>query len=243
MTLERFDSRALAAIRVLDAETLRPVAEPVTLSGQGLRIVRNTSGLLVITAAPGFAEYTERFEPPEPPPPPTPFTLVASTPSRRYLDRSFTLVLPRSTAAPPPGAPLPAESVFRPVDLTLYPSPVMPPAVRSAVVRLRVEDVNGKPLAGALVSLTLTEPSIERWGLSNHHGDALIPIAGIPVANWSDPEAPLHFTFSISAAWVPSALPPDPDSLSAALQPLGDTLDIAAAEEVNATLQLTWVES
>ncbi len=240
MRMERIESRALAAIRLLDAETLRPVADPITLSGEGLRILRNTSGLLVVAAAPGFADYTEHFEPPEIPPPPTPFTLVASDASRRYLDRSFTLVLPRSTTPPPPGQPLPADSVFRPVDVTLYPSPLMRPSVRSAVVRLRVEDAHGRPLSDALVSLALAAPNIERWGLSNHNGDALIPIAGIPVANWSNPEAPPHFTFSIRAAWAPSSLPPDPDSLAAAFQPLSSTLEIAAGEEVTATIQLTW---
>lgn len=240
--MESIESRALAAIRFLDAQTRHLVTEPVIVAGKGIHVVRNSQGLLVVAGAPGFSAYAEGFEPPEPPPPAAAFTLVASAPSRRYLDRSFTLHLPRNVTAPAGGQPLPPDSVFRPVDVTLYPSPLMRPSIRSAVARIRVEDAHGTPLPGALVSLALTEPAIERWGLSNARGEALILIPGIPIADWSNPSVSIHFTFNMKAAWADSALPPDPDALSAAFQSLDATLDVAAGEEVVSTIRLDWAE-
>ncbi|QDE84155.1 hypothetical protein BHS07_22790 [Myxococcus xanthus] len=242
MRLERTESRALAAIRFLDAETQRPLSEPITIEGQGLRFARNVRGLHVVTDAPGFSDYAASFELPDPLPAAAAFTLVASDPTRRYLARSFTLELPRDATAPPTGQPLPPDSVFRPVDVTLYPSPLMRPSARSAVVRLRVVDVHDTPLPGALVSLALADPEITRWGLSNERGDALILVPGIPIADWSNPEAPIHFTFSLAAAWAASTQPPDPDALSLDFHPLSSTLDVAAGEEVTTTIKLDWVE-
>lgn len=241
MVQEGLESRALAAIRFFDAETRVPTAEPVVVSGEGLRIIRNVSGLHVIMDAPGFSDYATHFELPVSPPATQTFTLVARVPSRRYLSRSFTLQLPRDTS-PGPNDTLPSNSVFRPVDVTLYPSSLMSPSARSAVVRIRVEDKNGKALPDALVALSLAEPSIERWGLSNELGEALILVPGIPIADWGDLSAPTHFTFTLRAAWAASALPPNPDTLSAAFHSLTDTLDIAAGEEVTTTIQLSWVE-
>ncbi|WP_426752919.1 hypothetical protein [Myxococcus sp. Y35] len=242
MILDRTESRALAAIRFLDAETQRPLTEPVTLAGQGLRFARNVRGLHVVTDAPGFSSYAASFELPDPLPDAATFTLVVSDPSRRYLDRSFTLELPRNATPPPTGQPLPPDSVFRPVDVTLYPSPLMRPSARSAVVRLRVVDVNDLPVPGALVSLSLAEPEITRWGLSNERGDALILVPGIPIADWGNPEAPIHFTFNVAAAWAALPQPPDPDALSQDFHPLSSTLDVAAGEEVTTTIKLDWVE-
>ncbi len=242
MMLERIESRALAAIRFLDAETQRPLTEPITVTGQGLRFARNARGLHVVTDAPGFAGYAASFEPPDPLPAGAAFTLVASDPTRRYLARRFTLELPRDTTAPPPGQPLPPDSVFRPVDVTLYPSPLMRPSARSAVVRLRVVDAHDRPLPGALVSLSLADPELSRWGLSNDRGDALILVPRIPIADWSNPEVSIHFTFTLAAAWAATAEPPDPDALAQDFHPLSSTLDVAAGEEVTTTLKLDWVE-
>jgi hypothetical protein len=240
MILESIESRALAAIRFIDAETRAPCAEHVVISGEGLRIVRSLSGLHVVMDAPGFSDYAAHFDLPSTPPAPQTFTLVARTPSRRYLPRSFTLQLPRDTSAQT--EPLPPDSVFLPVDVTLYPSQLMSPSARSAVVRIRVEDMNGQALPDALVALSLADPELERWGLSNEKGEALILVPGIPIADWGDLTVPTEFTFSLRAAWAASALPPNPDTLSAAFHPLADTLDIAAGAEVSTTIQLDWVE-
>ena len=241
MIQESIENRALASIRFLDAETRAPTTEPILVSGEGLRIIRNLSGLHVVMDAPGFSSYAAHFDLPDTLSAPRTFTLVAHAPSHRYLARSFTLQLPRNTS-PGPEATLPSDSVFRPLDVTLYPSPLMSPSARSAVVRVRVEDKNHKAVPGALVSLSLAVPPIERWGLSNERGEALLLVPGIPIADWGDLTTPTHFSFNFQVAWAASALPPDPDTLSTAFHPVTAPLDIAAGEEVSTTIQLDWVE-
>jgi hypothetical protein len=242
MATENVEHRALAAIRFLDEETRLPVQGPVKVEGGGVKLVRNLSGFHVITDAPGFSDYAASFDLPQAPPPVASFTLTVTDPSRTYLARRFTVQLPRDPA-PGPDEALPANSVFRPVDVVLFPSPVARASAGSAVVRLRVEDTNGEPLPYALVELTLDTPSIQRRGLCDERGEALVLMPGVPIANWADPEATTEFDVTVKAAWTADAPPPNPDALVAALQNVaGTTIEVAAGTETSKTIQLEWVE-
>lgn len=241
MASESLEQRALAAIRFLDEETRLPVKGPVKVEGTGVKLVRNLSGFHVITDAPGFSTYAASFDLPQVPPSPASFTLTATDPSRTYLARRFTVQLPRDPA-PGPDESLPANSVFKPVDVVLYPSPVARPSAGSAVVRLRVEDTNGKPLPYALVQLTLATPAIQRRGLCDERGEALVLMPGIPIADWSDPEATTDFDVTVRAAWTADAPPPNPDALAAAMQDVTGTIEVAAGTETTKTIQLGWIE-
>ncbi|HEY8209536.1 MAG TPA: hypothetical protein VIG99_18735 [Myxococcaceae bacterium] len=240
MTSENVEHRALAAIRFLDEETRLPVRAPLKLSADGVRFVRNLRGLHVITDAPGFADYADHYDLPQTPPPPATFTITATDPSRTYLSRRFTVQLPRD---PSPGADedLPADSVFKPVEVMLYPSAVARATAGSAVVRLSVTDNDGKPLPGALVELTLDTPAVVRRGLSDDRGEALVLVPGIPIADWSNPTATTEFDLTVKAAWTAGAPPPDPDALAAALQTISGTIQVATGTEVARTIKLTWI--
>jgi len=242
VTAENVDHRALGAIRFLDEETRLPVRGALRVEGDGLRFVRNLSGLHVITSAPGFEDYADSFLVPQTVPPATTFHLVASDPSRKYLSRRFSVQLPRDTT-PGPDESLPANSVFKPVDVVLYPSAVARATAGSAVVRLSVQDKNGKPLPGALVELSLEAPAITRRGLADDRGEAVVQIPGIPIADWSDPSATTEFDLTVKAAWSAGAPPPDPDALAAALQDVEDTtIQVEAGTQISQAIQLEWIE-
>jgi hypothetical protein len=84
-TLESVDRRVLAALRFVDAISGLPVGAPVGVEARGatairpsgttvlslvpdqVRLVRNRSGLMVITRAPWFDDYENEFVEPEPP--------------------------------------------------------------------------------------------------------------------------------------------------------------------------------
>ncbi|HYV43402.1 MAG TPA: hypothetical protein VFA20_01015 [Myxococcaceae bacterium] len=243
MTTETLEHRALAAIRFLDEETRQPVRAPLKLSGDGMRFVRNLRGLHVLTDAPGFSDYADSYDLPETPPPTATFTITASDPSHTYLARRFTVQLPRD---PTPGADedLPSDSVFKPVEVLLYPSPVARASAGSAVVRLTVTDNADKPLAGALVELTLETPSIVRRGLSDERGEAQIQLPGIPIADWADPAVTNEFDLSVKAAWAAGTEPPNPDALAASLLPVaGVSIQVTTGAEVARTIKLTWITS
>ncbi len=92
MRMESVDSRALAALRFLDGETALPLSHPLSLSGAAVRMVRNASGLYALTEAPGFEDYTSRFQaPPQPAPTPVSFPLSVVDPTGRHLPRSFSV--------------------------------------------------------------------------------------------------------------------------------------------------------
>jgi len=241
VTAENVDHRALAAIRFLDEETRLPVRAPLKVEGTGLKFVRNLSGLTVITDAPGFSDYAASFLVPQSVPPPATFTLTAVDPSRTYLSRRFSVELPRDPA-PGPDESLPANSVFRPVEVTLYPSSIARPSAGSAVIRLRVTDDNDLPLPGALVELTLDDPAIVRRGLCDHRGEALVLVPGLPIADWTDPAATTEFDLTVKGAWLPGDGPPDPDELVDELQDVAGTIQVATGAEISKTIKLTWIE-
>ena len=211
MILETRDRRILAALRCVDGVTGTPLRQPFLVRAEGYSLIRNRSGIYVIRTAPGFAalrNYSDSFDqPPAAPPPdlswPVTAHLQISDPSSRYLPRQLRLPLPRASDADA------GDSMFRAVDVPLYPSPSAPTGSAWAVVRATVlqqsSDADAQPqrLPWAWIrvqrddAVPLDPPSKPTFAQADWRGEALIAVAGIPSILWdgsstSTPEVPVR---------------------------------------------------
>jgi hypothetical protein len=166
-------------------------------------------------------------------------------PARRYLPRRFELeaALPRNPAT---GEPLPVNSLFRALEVLLYPSPAASVGANWALVRAAVENKDTKKeLAGALIRVLRNgaEPPLAR-GVSDQRGEALVAVPGVPRITWqesgesvlvSEIEATLEVVFDKDAGAVV-----DPDRLEKQRQTLIVTrfppIKLAAGRPVTASL-------
>ncbi|WP_437310837.1 hypothetical protein [Sorangium sp. So ce388] len=243
MTFERVDSRILAALRVVDAETGSIVSRRLSVSAPGVSVTRNASWLYVITRAPGFDVYTSTFEQASAAAA-APITLVVSDPELRYIPIRHTLSLPRSTA------PDAADSVFRPVDVPLFPSPSAVVNTGSAIVRARITDAaSGAGLAGALLRVISDGDDVLARGLTDTRGEGIVAVPGIRVTSWSDGQGSVLLTeidASIEAAYDPapngaSGAVPAPVTLEenlAGLRRSSITKKLASRREVRVSLSI-----
>lgn len=181
---ERVETRVLGALRCIDAVTGTPVGRPMEISAPDADIVINRSGLHVIRRAGALAAHEASFE--TPPALPAvgsvalPLTII--DPLGIYLPRRLTLALPRDPDPAHSGA---ADSLFRPADLPLYPSPTAPLAANWAALRISVVATTGDSLGGALLRIRRGASVLAR-GLSDWRGEALVPVAGVPVTTFSE---------------------------------------------------------
>ena len=198
MILEACDQRILAALRCVDAVTGVPLNDPVQVSAVGVKLIRNRRGLYVIQAAPGHGalnDYTATFDQPPAAPPsgqtwPVSLSLRINDPSGRYLPREVQLNLPRAASATA------TDSLFKAVDVALYPSPIAATASGWAVIRATVLAAAAAPgdsprrLPWAWIRVVreangsngfLPAPA---FALADWRGEALIAVAGLPVTTW-----------------------------------------------------------
>lgn len=183
--LEHIDTRVLGALRCVDASTRAAVDAPLQVHIEGARVRRNRSGLYVITQADALAAHESVFDVPPAAPAIGSVALNASVRdlSGGYLPRIAAIALPRDPA--PDHADQPA-SLFRPIDLAMYPSSMAPVGVNWAVLRASVrESASGDALGGALLIVRSGATVLAR-GLSDWRGEALVPVPGVPVTTWSD---------------------------------------------------------
>ena len=185
ISLENVDRRVLGALRLVDGNTGAVLREPLLLSLPGARVQRNRSGLWVFSDLAALADHVAAFDAP----PPLPavgsisLTAVVSDPSGRYLPRRATLALPRDATAANAGL---VGSLFRPIDIVLWPSPAAPTGANWAVLRISVVDtVSGDALGGVLLRITRAGATLAQ-GLSDWRGEALVAVPGVPVTTWSD---------------------------------------------------------
>ena len=247
MRLEAVESRVLGAVRYLDATTGQPVGRLLEVRGQGVRLVRNLRGLYVLAAAPGLEEHPPSFQ--QPPLNPAveglTVTLSVADPAGRFLPRTHTLKLPRG------------PQLFEPVDVRLYPAPAASLSPGWAVARVTVTDAGGKPLPGALIRvLRAADSQLLASGLTEWRGaavgEALVPVAGIPITIWGGdaPDEPVvvQKVPAVAQAYAdpffdPAAgRAPDPDRLEAAragLPSASQNIDLASGREVVVTLSVT----
>jgi hypothetical protein len=165
-------------------------------------------------------------------------------PDGKYLARRTTLRLPLDPDSQHVNAP---GSLFTPVDVALYPSPVASTAPGWAIVRASVA-VSGSlaPLSGALIRvLRGSDGTRLALGLSDGRGEALVAIPGIPVTTW-DAGAGAVLASEIDATVQAVADPvapavPDPDDLEArqgSLPSSSSTVKLASGRVVVATLDV-----
>lgn len=178
---ELLDRRALALLTFVDALGADVVA-PVAVVGAGVRAFVKRPGAVVITAAPGFDAYAAAFDP-------LPAVAAASLPLdlRPYdpalAPRRIALALPRDPDPDPARTVLPG-SLFRPVEVTLLPTPRSAlrglTAALSVVVRRSTDNAR---VEGALVRLRPEGGRPEARALTDAAGEALLLVPGLPLAS------------------------------------------------------------
>ena len=187
--LERVERRALTALRCIDATTRAPIDDPLIVSAPGARLVRNRTGLYVVRSWTRLATHETAFDQPPAAPPigSESLTLDVRDPSGRYLSRRVTVALPRD---PSPARAGQADSLFRPVDVEMFPGASAPVSANWVELRVSVrETASGDTLGGALIRV-VAEARVLARGLTDWRGEAFVPVAGVPVTTWSaDPAA------------------------------------------------------
>lgn len=261
--LERVERRVLGALRCVDATTGVAIEQPMqvrvtTPAGLSASLLRNRSGLYVISLAPGLEPHAGAFaEPPDDAP--LPFVAQVNDPLGRYLPRRASLSLPRD---PDPAHAVQPASLFRPIDIPLYPGAAAQPGANWAVLRVSLAEPGGDRLGGALLRVTRNGNVLAR-GLTDWRGEALLPVSGVPVTTWSDdphvvvvseldvqveavfdPAAGTRTPAAQVAAGQAPAQPPvvDPDAIEAgraALPHASHGVAIAARREQSLSLVLT----
>jgi hypothetical protein len=181
---ERVDRRVLGALRCVDATTRMPIDEPLAVSAAGARLLRNRSGLYVIQSWSRLTDHEDAFDAPPAAPAVGSESLVMDVrdPSGRYLSRRAALALPRDPA--PANLDLPG-SLFRPVDVPMYPAPSAPTGANWVELRATVrETATGDGLGGALLRVVSAGTVLAR-GMTDWRGEAFVPVAGVPITTWS----------------------------------------------------------
>lgn len=177
---EYLDRRVLAALSFVDAAGA-PVVSPVAVEADGVRILRKASGLAVVTAAPGLAAHAAAFDAP----PTTPalgsvvLQLDLRPSERRLAARRFALKLPRTSATANMSSP---DSLFRPVEVALLPSPCASPTGLAAALSVTVRRADDqRRVEGALVRLRPAGGLPQARAVTDAAGDAVLLVPAAPV--------------------------------------------------------------
>jgi hypothetical protein len=188
--LERVEHRVLGALEFVDATTgarirsllrLRVLAPP-----DAARFVRNPGQLYVLHGwAPLAAHETAFAQPPAAPAVAAlALELAVEDPSGEYLPRRLTMRLPRD---PNPANRNDPASLFQPQRVELMRSASARLGANWSCIELRVAaQGSDAALGGALIEVRSTAGTLLARGLSDWRGEALVPVAGVPVTTWSE---------------------------------------------------------
>lgn len=253
---ELLDARILGAVRFVDALLGTPVVGPLSVTAaDGVRVIRNRSGLYVIASAPGAAAFTAVFDAPAPAIPATGSVVVklnVADPAGRYLPRRASIALPLDST--PANSSLPA-SIFLPQDRVLYPSPTAAARPGAASIRLSIKRAgsnDGLPFAYVRLSRT-SDASLLARGMADARGELFIGVPGIPVTTWSAAAGAPVTTSSVAATLVAyydatafdpaTNTYPDPDALDIgfAALPHSDVvaIDLVSGSQVTRRVDVT----
>ncbi|WP_431051642.1 hypothetical protein [Roseateles sp. L2-2] len=188
--LERTDTRVLGALRCIDATTRVQVESRLDVRIDGATVSRNRSGLYVIVRAHApleLAAHESAFDTPPAAPVVGDVTLTVTVtdPGGRYLPRRAALTLPRD---PQPANAASPESLFRAVELPLYPSAVASTGMNWSVLRLSVHETGSLDALGGALLLARAGGNVLARALTDWRGEALLAVPGVPVTTWSDDE-------------------------------------------------------
>lgn len=192
MLNERIEQRVLGALRLVDRATGGPLTRPLKVFSDSARLVRNLSGLYVVTQADGLEEHTESFlaPPDNPAPESNTYNIEVHDPQMHYLPRLVSLRLPRD---PDPGNAGSPDSLFKARDVAMYPSSTARLSPNWSTVRAFVTlgpDVQtARPVRGCLIRIVDAGQETElAWGISDERGEALVIVPGVPVTKFADGE-------------------------------------------------------
>jgi len=184
--LSQVRSRVLVALRFVDAATGGDVESPLrvrALDGRA-RLVRNASGLQVLTRWSLLPGHDVLDDPPQIPADERPsLRLAIEDPSGRYLPRLLGLVLPR--AAVPAEEP---DSLFAPVQVPMFLAASAATGANWAVLRVSLREASsGDALGGALLRVRRNGQVLAR-GMTDWRGEALLAVVGVPVMTFGEDE-------------------------------------------------------
>lgn len=182
---DRVERRVLGALRCVDATTGAPLDVPLNVvAPANARIARNRSGLFVIHDWAPLAAHVAAFA--EAPALPAlgsqVLTLSFNDPLGHYLPRSFSVNLPRD--ADPANANNP-NSIFMPLDVPMFPSGTGRVGANWAALRVSLHEIGSNDALGGVLLRVVSEGQVIARGVSDWRGEALVPVAGIPVTTWS----------------------------------------------------------
>ena len=210
---ERQELRVLGAIEFVDATTGARIDAPLLLTSTGAagappKLTRNHAGLYVVQQWSGLAAHAEAFlAPPALPPVGSlrlDFTLF--DPAGDYLSRAFGLPLPRD---PDPAHRGNADSLFTPQRVELMRAARAPLGANWSRLDVQVaEQVSGDALGGALVEVRDTHGALLARSVTDWRGEAVLPVAGVPITTWSDDAAAVVVTeidVRVQAFFVPAS--------------------------------------
>jgi hypothetical protein len=218
--LESDVRRVWAAVRFVEAGSLRTIDTALQVQAPGTRWQRNPSGLHVLMQVDAPAARRAEFAAHEAAFDPVPEIAAlelqpqVSDPAGRYLPRRFRLALPR--AALPAGA---AAERLQPLLVPLDPGSALPLLPTWAALRISLRHA-GQPAAN--VALRLHSPGgavAYGRGLSDVRGEALVIAAGIAQLSIGDGELVVQreVPAELVASFDPAAPPlqaVDPDALA-----------------------------
>jgi hypothetical protein len=192
MLIERVEQRVLGALRLIDRVSQTPLTRALHLTSSDVGLVRNMRGYYVVIHAAGLEAHTAAFlQPPALP------ALGANSCSveindlqKRYLPRLVTLRLPRD---PNPANIANANSLFRPIDVAMYPATTAALLHNWSTLRASVTQGSSHlPVRGALLQvIAAAENSLLASGISDARGEALVIVPGVPVTKFAD-DSPGH---------------------------------------------------
>lgn len=253
MRLEMVTRRVLGAVRFVDGNTTLPILAPLQVTADSVTLRRNRSGLYVVHPQPPLSQpYRDAFltQPADPAVNTLTVTITAVDPQNRYLPVTHTITLPRD---PDPANADSDTSLFKPIDIALYPTPTAVSQPGWAIVRLTIQDAaTNDPIPGAYIRIhdpndadILLARGLTEWR-GRTIGEAFIGVPNIPVTTWNDGDADnvvnITRAVTITAYADPnfppeSSTPPNP----AVLEATRATFPSASSNQQLASGQLTVV--
>ena len=189
MPIERVDQRVLGALRLVDRVTHAPLLRPLNCSSTRASSVRNRRGYYVVTNAVGLETHSASFlQPPTLPPLESEiYSFEIEDPLKRYLPRLMTLRLPRD---PSPANAANANSLFKPVDVAMYPASTTTLSLNWSTLRISVTAAPDQTVVrGALLQvIDAANEKLLASGISDEQGEALVIVAGVPITKFADDE-------------------------------------------------------
>ena len=194
------ERRVLGAIELTDGTSGLRIRRPLKVRADGLTLIPNRSGLLVITDIQPLDEnertlktHLRQFDTPPDQPDigSVSRTLSIADPLGTYLPRQAGISLPRQATLPDNADADDLPDLFTPIEIKLYRAPAAAAGPNWSGVRFSLRDSSDTdapvPLVGALIDITLNGDDEPRAsGLTDKRGEAFVPVPGLPITVFVD---------------------------------------------------------